>query len=125
MECETGSTICCGLAVFVKTTSTGDNDVQIISRILGEDELPWEGKGRGKELLKRAGRYKHAVLGLLRRDPQQRTRVQTFVQQYASIISTTTTTQQTGLFAPPHQSKQHANLLWPKLSSVLPSAHTL
>ena len=82
-------TSCLRVCSFVATTETAYT-VQIISRIVGEEELPWEGEGRAKELLKRAGRYKDAVLGLLRRDPQQRTRVQTFMQQYASILSTTT-----------------------------------
>ena len=34
--------------------------------------------------------FKDAVLGLLHRDPAQRTLVQTFVQQYACIMAPTT-----------------------------------
>lgn len=72
--------------------------LQVIERIVGEDKLPWEGEARAKELLKRAGRFKDAVLGLLCRDAAQRVSVQTFVQQYASILSTTT--QQAGAGPP-------------------------
>ena len=61
-----------------------------MAKLVGEDTLPWEGEGNAKDLLKRAGRFKEAVMGLLHRDPAQRTRVQTFVQQYAAIMSTTT-----------------------------------
>lgn len=64
--------------------------VQVVAQLVGEEKLPWEGKGREKEMLRNAGRFKGAVLGLLRRDPAQRARVHTFVQQYASIMSTTT-----------------------------------
>ena len=64
--------------------------MQVIARIVGELELPWEMEGRARVLLKRAGRFKDAVLGLLHRDPERRALVQTFMQQYASIMATTT-----------------------------------
>lgn len=64
--------------------------LQVIGRIVGEQELPWEGDGKAKQLLKRAGRFKDAVLGLVHRDPEHRALVQTFMQQYASIMATTT-----------------------------------
>lgn len=60
----------------------------MIAQILGEVQLPWEQDG---ELLKRAGRFRSAVLGLLQRDPSQRSTVQTFMQEYASITSSSTT----------------------------------
>jgi hypothetical protein len=64
--------------------------LQVVAKLVGEQELPWEGEGKAKALLKRAGRFKDAVLGLLCRDPEQRMHVQTFVQQYAAIMATTT-----------------------------------
>jgi hypothetical protein len=64
--------------------------VQVVAKLVGEGELPWEAEGRAKAVLRRAGRFKDAVLGLQHRDPSQRARVQTFVQQYAAIMSTTT-----------------------------------
>ena len=57
---------------------------------MGEQQLPWEMEGRGKAMLKRAGRFKDAVLGLLHRDPAERVLVRTFMRQYASIMAPTT-----------------------------------
>jgi hypothetical protein len=64
--------------------------VQVVAQILGEIPLPWEGEGRAKEMLKRAGRFWSALMGLLERDPEQRSTIDTFMQQCANVLSTTT-----------------------------------
>lgn len=65
--------------------------MQVISQILGEQPLPWEGAGQTASLLRqRAGRFRRAVLGLLRRNPAQRTLVPAFMQLYAGIMAAST-----------------------------------
>ena len=74
-----------------------------VAQIVGEAPLPWEEEGREKELLKRAGRFRHAVMQLLVRDPEERCTIDTFMQQCANVLSTTT--QQQGKAAPPQRSE--------------------
>lgn len=49
------------------------------------------GVGGAASLLKRPVRFKSAVLGLLRHDPAQRSTMRTFMQEYVSITSSSTT----------------------------------
>lgn len=61
-----------------------------MSRIVGEQPLPWEAAAPGSgELLKKLGRFKPGILGLLQRDPQQRLTLSAFVSRCRSVLEQT------------------------------------
>lgn len=64
--------------------------MQVVSKIVGDVPLPWEGPDQGRELLKRAGKLRSNVLRLLHRDPAERLTVNAFVQACSNMLSTTT-----------------------------------
>lgn len=65
--------------------------VQVLAQILGEDgeQLPWEDPITAKLLLQSAGRLRSVVLQLLHRNPHERLRVSSFMQQCSSALAIT------------------------------------
>jgi hypothetical protein len=64
--------------------------VQVVAHIVGEQPLPWEHAARVKQLLKTAGHYRAPLLTLLRRDPQERPSIRSFLSYCSSLASSTT-----------------------------------
>jgi hypothetical protein len=55
--------------------------------ILGEQLAPWEDADTAQALLKPLGIFKKAVLGLLKRNPQQRTTIPQFQKSCRHVLS--------------------------------------
>jgi hypothetical protein len=64
--------------------------MQVIKQIIGEVTAPWEGPDASRELLKKAGKLRGAILQLLERDPSVRLTVTAFVQRCSDMMSSTT-----------------------------------
>jgi hypothetical protein len=64
--------------------------VQVVAQIVGEQPLPWEDAARAKQLLRTAGHYRAPLLTLLRRDPQERPSIRSFLSHCSSLAFTTT-----------------------------------
>ena len=65
--------------------------VQTIAMILGEQPAPWEEPATARELLKPLGIFKQAVLGLIERDPANRTSIGNFRKACRSSMAATST----------------------------------
>lgn len=65
---------------------------QVRKRIRGELPLPWEDPEKSPELFRCLGRFKGAVMALLRRDAAQRISVGDFVRQARRVLTHTTNT---------------------------------
>lgn len=66
--------------------------VQTIEMILGETPAPWEDPQTGRALLRPLGIFKTGVLGLLARDPAQRSTVHKFQQACMRSLANTSIT---------------------------------
>ena len=66
--------------------------VQVEAQLLGQAELPWEGSRLDTATLRCLGVLHDLVLGLLRRDPAQRSTMQTFCTDCNAIVASATTT---------------------------------
>jgi ABC-type transport system substrate-binding protein len=62
--------------------------MQLVSQIVGEEPLPWDDPAKAKQLLKSAGHYRDPLLTLLRRDPQERPSIRTFLQRCNKLAAT-------------------------------------
>ena len=61
-----------------------------MARIVGEQPLPWEqGAEDAQEVLRRLGRFRPGILGLLQRDPQQRITISAFISRCRSVLEQT------------------------------------
>ena len=61
-----------------------------MARIVGEQPLPWEqGAEDAQEVLRRLGRFRPGILGLLQRDPQQRLTISAFISRCRSVLEQT------------------------------------
>lgn len=63
-----------------------------MAMILGNQPAPWEERETARDLLRPLGIFKQAVLGLIERDPAQRTSIHTFQRACRSSLSATATT---------------------------------
>ena len=66
--------------------------VQTIEMILGETPAPWEDPETGRALLRPLGIFKTGVLGLLARDPAQRSTIHKFQQVCMRSLANTSIT---------------------------------
>ena len=66
--------------------------LQTIDMILGGAAAPWEDGDAGRLLLRPLGVFKSAVLGLLRRDPAQRSTIQKFLDASRKCLANTSIT---------------------------------
>lgn len=68
--------------------------VQVMAQILGEQALPWEAAAEGsRELLRRLGGFRAAVLDLLARDPSSRLGITEFIARCRRVLERTTGTE--------------------------------
>lgn len=66
--------------------------VQVRKRILGELPLPWEDPEQSAAVFRSLGRFKGAVMALLRRDHSDRITIDDFVRQARRVLTHTTNT---------------------------------
>ena len=66
--------------------------MQTTDMVLGKAKAPWEDPTTSKQLLRPLGIFKRAVLGLLHRDPTQRSTIQAFLEATRrSLVNTSIT----------------------------------
>lgn len=67
--------------------------MQVLARLRGEAELPWEGDLAAKNATarRRLGLFREPVLALLRRDPAQRATLSDFCRTANTVFSSPTT----------------------------------
>ena len=63
--------------------------VQVIDQLVGNRELPWEGSRLTPSVLKKLGAHKKDVLGLLRRDPEERLTLYQFLNSCSRVLAAT------------------------------------
>lgn len=63
--------------------------LQTIDMILGNKEAPWEDAATSRALLKPLGIFKSGVMGLVARDPEQRSSIFQFQQSCRRSLSNT------------------------------------
>lgn len=63
---------------------------QVVAQIVGEELLPWEDGSKARELLKTAGRFRSAIVGLLEREPSKRLSIKAFMQHCSGLLFSTT-----------------------------------
>ena len=66
--------------------------MQTMAMILGNEPAPWEELDTSRAMLRPLGIFKQAVLGLIDRDPAQRTSIHAFQRACRSSLSSTATT---------------------------------
>ena len=66
--------------------------VQVEAQLLGQAELPWEGSRLDAATMRCLGVLHDLVLGLLRRDPEQRSTMPAFCNACLAIVASATTT---------------------------------
>ena len=66
--------------------------VQVEAQLLGHAELPWEGGRLDAATMRCLGVLHDPVLGLLRRDPAQRSTMSAFCSACLAIVASNTTT---------------------------------
>ena len=67
--------------------------VQVLAKLLGSDELAWEGNLAEKNptVRQRLGLFREPILSLLHRDPGQRASLEAFCKTTNSVFSSPTT----------------------------------
>ena len=74
--------------------------VQAMEMIMGDLPTPWEDAGTARALLKPLGIFKAGVLGLLERDPAQRSTIYQFRQAcMRALANTSVTASHTGSYS--------------------------
>ena len=64
--------------------------VQIMDQLQGSKELPWEGD-KSADARKKLGMFRHPILSLLRRDPEERDTLARFCSSCTEVFTTTST----------------------------------
>lgn len=66
--------------------------MQVLGKLLGREELPWEGDlgEKNPTARRRLGRFREAVMSLLHRDPGRRATPATFCSSVSTIFSSET-----------------------------------
>ena len=66
--------------------------LQIIEMVMGERQAPWEEPETARSLLRPLGIFKPGVLGLINRDPAQRSTIQKFQNACRRSLANTSIT---------------------------------
>ena len=64
-------------------------EMQVIDQLVGNRELPWEGSRLTSSVLRKLGAHKKDVLGLLRRDPEERLTLYQFLNSCSRVLAAT------------------------------------
>lgn len=65
--------------------------MQVIEQLVGNQELPWEGARFDANVQRKLGAHRKDVLGLLKRDPEQRLTLYQFLNSCSQMLAGTET----------------------------------